>query len=265
MNIVVCVKQTPAATSVPIDPVSGKLKTDGLPYGLNPWDEYAIEEALRIKEKAPGSKVTILSVGPARAEEAIRSALALGCDEGVLLADSSFEGTDNLGTGYLLSLGVRKLNGANPVSLVLCGKQSSDNESGSVAPALGAWLEWPSVAYVRKFSSIDDKLAKVERAVEDGTDSLEVDLPAVVSVIKEINEPRLPSLKGKMASKKAVLTRWGAAELSAEAATVGSGGRLALLQSSAPPARGGGIVVQGETPQQKAAVVVQKLKELKFI
>ena len=265
MHIVVCVKQTPAATQVPVDAATGKLKTEGLPYGLNPWDEYAIEEALRIKEKLAGSTVTVLSLGPARAEEAVRSALALGCEEGVLLTDPAFEGTDNLGSSYLLSLGVRKLHATKPVGLVLCGKQSNDNESGSVAPALGAWLEWPSVAYVRKFASIDDKLAKVERASEDGTDTLELDLPAVVSVIKEINEPRLPSLKGKMNSKKAPVAKWGAADLGAEAAKVSSGGRLALVGSTPPPPRGGGIVVPGASAQEKAAFVAIKLKELKFI
>lgn len=265
MHIVVCLKQTPAATQVPIDASTGKLKTEGLPWGLNPWDEYAVEEAIRIKEKIAGSTVTVLSLGPARAEEAIRAALALGCNEGVLLSDPSFESTDNLGTSYLLSLGVRKLHGAAPVGLVLCGKQSNDNESGSVAPALGAWLEWPSVAFVRKFASIDGVIAKIERATEDGTDALEVDLPAVVSVIKEINEPRLPSLKGKMASKKAPVAKWGAADLGAEAAKVASGGRLAAVGSTPPPPRGGGILVPGGTAQEKAAFVVNKLKELKFI
>ncbi|MBI4348867.1 MAG: electron transfer flavoprotein subunit beta/FixA family protein [Elusimicrobia bacterium] len=265
MHIVVCVKQTPAATQVPIDAATGKLKTDGLPWGLNPWDEYAVEEALRTKEKIAGSTVTVLSLGPARAEESIRAALALGCEEGVLLSDPSFENTDNLGTSYVLSLGIRKLHASKPVGLVLCGKQSNDNESGSVAPALGAWLEWPSVAFVRKFASVDDKLAKIERATEDGTDSLEVDLPAVISVIKEINEPRLPSLKGKMASKKAPVAKWGAAELSAEAAKLNAGGRLEFVGSMPPPPRGGGILVPGGTAQEKAAFVVNKLKELKFI
>ncbi|MBI5201299.1 MAG: electron transfer flavoprotein subunit beta/FixA family protein [Elusimicrobia bacterium] len=265
MHIVVCVKQTPAATQVPVDAATGKLKTEGLPYGLNPWDEYAIEEAIRIKEKLAGSTVTVLSLGPARAEEAIRAAIALGCDEGAHLVDPSFDGTDNMGSSYLLSLGIRKLNAAKPVGLVLCGKQSNDNESGSVAPALGAWLDWPSVAYVRKFASIDEKLAKIERAAEDGTDSLEVDLPAVVSVIKEINEPRLPSLKGKMNSKKAPVAKWGAAELQAEAAKVSAGGRLEIVGQTPPPPRGGGIVVPGATAQEKAAFVANKLKELKFI
>lgn len=264
MHIVVCVKQTPTATTVPVDPATGKLKTEGLPFALNPWDEFAVEEAIRIKEKLAGSTVTVLSLGPARAEEAVRSALALGADAGVLLTDPSFE-TDNLGTSYLLSLGVRKLHGTKPVGVVLCGKQSNDNESGSVAPALAAWLEWPSVSYVRKLSSIDDKTAKVERAMEDGVDAVELDLPAVISVIKEINEPRLPSLKGKMASKKAPVAKWGAADLGAEAGKVASGGRLSQVGSSAPPPRGGGVLVPGGTAQEKAAFVVQKLKELKFI
>ena len=265
MNIVVCVKQTPSSTSVPVDAATGKLKLEGLPWGLNPWDEYAVEEALRIKEKLAGSTVTVVSVGPARAEESIRACLALGCDAGVLVSDPSFEGTDSFGTSYLLSLAVRKINGDKPVGLVLCGKQSNDYASGVIGQALAAWLEWPSAAFVRKFVSIDDKAAKVERAMEDGIDILELELPALVSVIKEINEPRLPSLRGKMASKKAAVAKWGAAELGAQAATVGAGGRLEQVGTSTPPARGGGVLVPGATAQEKAVFLVQKLKELKFL
>src|SRR5271154_7182736 len=145
MHIVVCVKQTPAATNIPIDLATGKLKTEGLIYAINPFDEYAVEEALRIKERVPGSVVSVLSMGPDRAEEAIRSALALGCDQGFLLADPKFENSDPSATAYILSLGVGKISQTEKgkVDLVLCGKQTNDGEAGQVAGALAAWLDWP--------------------------------------------------------------------------------------------------------------------------
>jgi len=266
MHIAVCVKQTPASTNIPFDLATGKLKTEGLQYGVNPFDEYAVEEALRLKERLPGSSVSVLTEGPARAEEALRSALALGCDEGFLLGDPSFEGSDPLATAYILSLGVRKLSQAKaPVGLVLCGKQTNDGESGVVGTALGAWLGWPTAAFVKKIAQIDEKKAVVERLMEDGTDLLEIELPAVLSVIKEINEPRLPSLKGKMAAKKAQIPRWGQADLSADAALVGSNSGTAVVKMSAPAPRGAGMIVPGSTSEEKAAFLVQKLKELKLI
>ncbi len=265
LHIVVCVKHTPSATGgISID-ASGKVKTDGLQYAINPFDEYAVEEALRIKERVAGSTVTALSVGPARAEEALRAALALGCDEGVLLSDPSFEGIDSYASAYLLSLAVKKLSASKPVGLALCGKQTNDNESGQVGQALAAWLEWPSAALIKKIPSIDAQKALVERSIEDGVETIELDLPAVLSVVKEINEPRLPSLKGKMASKKAVIPRWGAGDLQADAAVVGAAARVVPLASAPPPARGGGVLIQGASAQEKAAQLVEKLKELKFI
>jgi len=267
MHIVVCVKQTPAATNIPIDLATGQLKTDGLVYAINPFDEYAVEEALRIKDRVPGSTVSILSLGPERAEEAIRSALALGCDQGFLLADSKFEGSDPSATAYLLSLGIRKISetAQGSVQLVLCGKQTNDDESGQVGSALAAWLDWPGAAFVRKIPDIDAQKVKVDRLMEDGVDSLEIPLPAVLSVIKEINEPRLPSLKGKMSAKKAVITRWGPVDLGADLRLVGDASPSALVQTSPPPSRPGGVRIEGGSPEEKAAHLVQKLKELKLI
>jgi len=265
LNIVVCVKLTPAASNVSVG-ADGRVKTDGLAYGLNPFDEYAVEEALRIKDKNPGSTVTVLSVGPGKAEEAVRTALALGADEGALVADASFDGGDPGATAHLLSKAILKIAAAKgKVHLVLCGKQSSDSETGQVAPSLAAALDWPGVSSVKKIPAIDETKARVERAMEDGIDTLELDLPAVVSVIKEINEPRLPSLKGKMASKKAAVPKWGPAELQPEAAFVGAGAGTAFVKGSAPEPRSSGMRIEGKDAAEKAATLVKKLKELKFI
>lgn len=266
MRIVVCIKQTPASTNIPVDRATGGLRTEGLTYAVNPLDEYAVEEALRLKERLPGSSVFVLSAGPARAEEAVRSALAMGCDEGAVIGDPSFEGSDPTATAYLLSAGVREVaRRKGAVGLVLCGKQTSDRESGQVGPSLGAWLDWPGVVAVRKISEISEQRAVVERMLEDGSDTIELDLPAVLSVVKEINEPRLPSLKGKMAARRAAIGRWGAAELSVRADVVGAASWTAEVRTAAPPPRGAGAKISGATPEEKAADLVQRLKELKYL
>ncbi|MBI4386060.1 MAG: electron transfer flavoprotein subunit beta/FixA family protein [Elusimicrobia bacterium] len=266
MNIVVCVKQTPASANLPIDLATGRIKTEGLQLGVNPFDEYAIEEALRLKERLPGSSVSVLSFGAAAAEEALRSALALGCDEGILLYDPAFEQSDSLATAHLLCAAVRKLSKAKgAVALVLCGKQTNDGESGQVGAALGAWLDWPAASCVKKIPQADDSKIVVERLMEDGVDTVELPLPAVVSVIKGINEPRLPSLKGKMAAKKAVVARWGQAELAADVSQIGASSASVVVKTAPPETRSAGMTVPGGSPEEKAAFLVQKLKELKFI
>ena len=265
MNIVVCVKHTPTSASVGVDPATGMVKTEGLPFGMNPLDEYAVEEALRSKEKLAGSKVFVLSLGPAGAEETLRAALALGCDEGILLTDPSFAKGDSYGTAYLLSQGVRKLAAESPVGLIFCGKQTNDGETGSVGGQLAAWLQWPSAAFVKKVGELSETAICVERAMEDGTDTLKLNLPGVVSVTKEINEPRLPSLKGKMAAKKAAVRKWAASDISADAANYGANSPCRVLKTTGVPARASGSVIAGETPEDKAKNLLIKLKEAKFV
>lgn len=265
MNILVCVKHTPASSSVGVDAATGLVKTEGLPFGMNPLDEYAVEEAIRSREKLPGSKVFVMSLGPSGAEETLRAALALGCEEGILLTDPSFAKGDSYGTAYLLAQGLRKLCAEFPVGLVFCGKQTNDGETGSVGAQLAAWLQWPSVAFVRKISDLGDSGLTAERTMEDGIDVLKLSLPAVVSVTKEINEPRLPSLKGKMAAKKAPLRRWAAADIAADAANYGANSPCAVVKTSAVPPRASGSVIGGETPEEKAKNLLIKLKEAKFV
>ncbi|HVE12374.1 MAG TPA: electron transfer flavoprotein subunit beta/FixA family protein [Elusimicrobiota bacterium] len=262
LEIVVCVKHTPSSTSVPVDPATGQVKADSLPHELNPFDAYAVEEALRIKEKVAGSKVTALTFGKQTTEGALRDALALGCDEAVLVSDPSFEGSDHNAAAYLLAQAVKKLSGTK---LVMFGKQTNDGESGLMAGQVGAWLDWPSAAGVKKVAAVDDSAITVERLMEDGTDTVKLKLPAALAVTKEINEPRLPSLKGKMSAKKAVIPKWGPAELSADAAKVGANSPTATAKVAPVPSRPSGVVIAGGSPEEKAHNLVEKLKEAKLI
>jgi len=274
MHIVACIKQTPATANVQIDPKTGTLKREGMAAAINPFDEYAIEEAVRIKERVgAGSHVSVLTMGPPQAEDALRDAIARGCDDGFHVCDRAFAGADTYATSYTLAMGIRKIIEAKgAVDLVVCGKQTNDGDTGHVGPGIGAWLDWPNVAYVRKVEDVQSGsgekpgFIRVQRMMEDGTDVLEMDFPAVISVVKEINEPRLPSLKGKMAAKKVVISRWGPDDLHCDKTKIGLGGSPTIVAKSYnPPPRKGGERIEGTTPEEKAKKLVSKLREMKLI
>ena len=150
--------------------------------------------------------------------------------------------------------------------LVFCGKQTNDGDTGHVGPGIGAWFDWPNVAYVKKVEAVDEKKIVVQRMMEDGVDVLEMDLPAVIAVVKEINEPRVASLKGKMNAKKAVIPKWTEADIQADKSKIGLGGSPTIVAKSFnPPPRKGGVRVEGATAEEKAKKLVDKLQEMKLI
>ena len=265
LNIVVCVKNTPTTVNVPVDAAAGVIKTAGLVYGMNPFDEYAVEEAVKLKEKNAGSTVTALSVGPATSESVLREAIARGADAGVLVTGPEVEGAGSFAVSYALSLAIKKLHAEKPVNLVLFGKNTNDGGEGVVGGETAAWLDWPGVLSVKKIDALDEKSATLHRMMEDGTEVLKVTLPACVSTTKEINEPRLPSLKGKMASKKAVIPQWKASELGLTAEEAGKLATVVVSKVAPPPARPGGMKIEGATPQEKAKKLVDVLIERKLI
>lgn len=266
LHIVVCVKSTPSNVNVPVDPATGQPKTAGVPPTLNPYDEYAIEEAVRLKERVPGSFATALTVGPDAAAEVLREAVARGVDAGAHVGGPEFDGGDGYAVSLALSAAVKKLHAEKPVSLVLFGKNTTDGGSGMVGAETAAWLDWPSAVGVKKIDAVDDASVTVSRMMEDGVDSLKLALPAVVGTIKEINEPRLPSLKGKMAAKKAAFPKWGAAELGLQSAQVGAAGAASkVAKASTPPARPAGVKVDGASSAEKAKKLVDILIERKLI
>ncbi len=268
MHIVVCIKQTPATANVQIDPKTGTLKREGMAAEINPFDNYGIEEAVRIKERVPGTTVSVLTMGPPQAEDALREAISRGCDQAFHLCDRAFAGADTWATSYALQMGIRKISKdtGKPVTLVICGKQTNDGDTGHVGPGIAAWLEMPNVAYVKKVDQIDETKIVVWRMMEDGTDVIEMPLPAVIAVVKEINEPRVASLKGKMNAKKAEVKRWTAVDIEAEKSKIGlSGSPTIVAKSYNPPPRQGGIRIDGKTSEEKAVNLVAKLREMKVI
>jgi electron transfer flavoprotein beta subunit len=261
MNIAVCVKQVPDTSEVKIDPETGTMKREGVPSILNPFDSYAVEEAIRIKEKA-GGKVTAITMGPPQAVEALRHVVAMGVDEVMLLSDRAFAGADTWATSYTLGLGLKKLDG---LDLVICGKQAIDGDTAQVGPGVAENLGIPFVAYVRKVLEVGDGKMRVERLIEDGYEVVEVSLPAVMTVLKEINTPRMPSLKGKMKAKGIEVKSLDAAALGAVPENIGlAGSPTKVVKVFTPPPKGKREIIEG-TPEEQAAKVVERLRELKAI
>lgn len=252
MNIVVCIKQVPGTTKVKINPETGTLIRDGVEAVVNPFDEYAIEEAIRIKERVGGT-VKVITMGPPQADEALRSAIALGADEAYLISDRAFAGSDTWATSYTVSLGIKSLG---PVDLIICGKQAIDGDTAQVGPGVAEMLDIPFVAWVRKIEEITADKIRVERMMEEGYEVVDMPLPGLITVVKEINVPRMASLKGKMRAKKATIVNLTAAMLNAETEKIGhKGSPTQVLRSFVPERKGGGEKFSGELPE-----LVNKIK-----
>ncbi len=264
IHIVVCVKSTPSTVNIGVD--AGHPKIAGVPMSLNPFDEFAIEESVRLKERIPGSTTTALTVGPDAAAEVLREAIARGMDSGVLVSGAEFEGGDSFATSLALSSAIKKLHAQKPVHLVIFGKNTSDIGAGVVGTQTAAWLDWASASAIKKIDEINEQSAVVTRMMEDGIDTLKLTLPACISTIKEINEPRLPSLKGKMASKKTVFLKWTAGDLGLNVSQVGTAGAgTTVIKTYLPPVRSAGLKIEGASAAEKAAKLVDILVERKLI
>ncbi len=261
MNIVVCIKQVPDVTDVRIDPETNTLIREGVPSIINPFDMYAIEEAIRLKERM-GGEVTVLTMGPPQAESALREAVSMGVDRAVLVSDRAFAGSDTLATSYALSMAIRKVES---VDLVICGKQAIDGDTAQVGPGIAETLQWGFSAYVRKIEENRGGLLRLERLMDDGYDVLDVNLPAVITVVKEINQPRLPSLKGKMRAKKLEIPVWSAEDIGADPGRIGlKGSPTQVWKIFTPEFRKKGEIVEGE-PREQANRLVAEIRKLKIV
>ena len=259
MKIIVCIKQVPDTVHVRIDEKTGAMVREGVPAVVNPYDFYALEEALRLRE-AHGGSVAALTMGPPQAEAVLRDAIALGVDEGYHLSGREFAGGDTLATSYALAKGVEKIG---EYHLVLCGKQAIDGDTAQVGPELAEHLGLPFLGFVRRVREAHPGRIIVERMTEEGADVVEAPLPAVISVVKEINEPRLPSLKGKMRAKQFKATAWSAADVGADPARIGfAGSPTKVAKVFHPEQRRHGEMLQGE-PAAVAAQLAERIRSLR--
>jgi electron transfer flavoprotein beta subunit len=261
MNIVVCIKQVPDSDKVTIDRETNRLNRAGVPSVINPFDENAIEMALQLKEKN-GGKVTVVSMGPPQAEEALRTALSVGADEAVLVSDRAFGGADTWATSYTISLAIKKLGA---VDIVLFGKQAIDGDTAQVGPGVAHFLGLPVIPFVKAIEKTATGF-KVKRVTEDGYETWEVDGAAAFTVLKEANSLRMPSLKGKVNAKKAVIPTWGVADLGAEAEKIGlKGSPTKVNKVFAPPVKMNREMITGATVDETVRVLIHKLKERKVL
>jgi len=250
MNIIICIKQVPETTEVRINPETNTLIRDGVKSIINPFDMYAIEEGVRLKEKF-GGKVIVITMGPPQAEAALREAISMGCDEGILVSDRAFAGSDTWATSYTLSSAIKKAaKEFGGFDIIVCGKQASDGDTAQVGPGISTFLDIPQVTYVKKIEEIKDKVAKVERMTEEGYDIIQSPMPVLFTVVKEINEPRIPSLKGMIRSKSAKIIHWTAKDIEAEPQNIGlNGSPTNVVKIFTPPQRKGGEMLTGEVPE----------------
>ncbi len=254
MKIIVCVKQVPDAKDVKLDPKTNTLSREGVESIMNPFDQHALEEAVRIKE-AQGGEVTVITMGPPQAEAVLRDAVACGADNAVLISDRAFAGSDTWATSYTLGRAVKKLG---EFDLVLCGKQAIDGDTAQVGPGLATRLGIPFVTCVQKIRETDGNTVIVERMMDDGYDVVKASLPLLLTVVKDINEPRVPSLKGKMKAKKANITMLSAADLEAEATCIGLPGSPTQVVNVFPPEpRGNKEIFTGSVDEQVDKLVAK--------
>lgn len=259
MKIVVCVKQVPDAKDVRLDPVTNTLARDGVQSIMNPYDRHALEAGVKLAE-SNGGTVTVLSMGPPQAAETLREAVACGAHEAVLVSDRAFAGADTWATTHTLAQAIAKIGGAD---LVLCGKQAIDGDTAQVGPGLAERLAIPYVTCVRKVVEAADGALRVERLMDDGYDLVELKLPALLTVVKEINEPRLPSLKGKMKAKKLEVQMLSAGDIAADPEQIGlKGSPTQVVRVFPPEMRGERTIFSGTADEQVAQLAAALEKVL---
>ncbi|HHW00066.1 MAG TPA: electron transfer flavoprotein subunit beta/FixA family protein [Clostridiaceae bacterium] len=261
MNVIVCVKQVPGTNEVKINKETNTIIREGVESILNPFDTYAVEEGLRIKDKT-GGKVTVISMGIPSVADMLKETIALGADEAVLLSDRAFAGADTLATSYALSMGIRKIGNYD---LIICGKQASDGDTAQVGPSLAEKLDIPHATNIRKIEEIKEGYIRCQRLTDDGYEVIEMSLPAVITVVKEINEPRLPSLKGMMRAKKATIPVWTAADINADINRCGlKGSPTQVIKTFVPVHEIKSELIEG-APAEQASKLAEKLLSMRFM
>lgn len=260
--MLVCVKQVPDTTAIKIDPVKHTLIREGVPSIINTFDTYALETALRLREAGEG-KVTVLSMGPAQAQDALKECIAVGADEAYLLSDRAFGGSDSLATSCILAAAIRSLEekqGA-PYDLILCGKQAIDGDTGQVGPELAQHLDRPLITYATEVT-VEDGAVKARRESDEGYDYFTAPLPAVLTINKTEYDMRYPSLKGKMASRKAVIPVLTAEDVAVPEDRRGlKGSPTKVVKTYTPTHEKNGMRIEGVGPEEAAQRLAQLLDE----
>lgn len=261
MKIIVCLKQVPDAEEVKTDSETGRIIREGIAGTINPFDMFVLEEALRLKERY-GGKITLLSMGPQDAIHTLQYGLAVGADEAYLLSDIKFAGSDTLATAYALSCSIKQLD---YYDLIICGSKTTDGDTGQVGANLAEILDIPNVYYVNKIIKYQNKKIEVERLLEDRYQILQVTLPCLISIVKGVNIPRMPTLSGKIEAENKLLKILNASEVKAEEDHCGlEGSPTRVVKVFLPDKRKRGVILKG-CLDQNIIKLVQFLKNKKVV
>ena len=264
IKIVVCIKQVPGTTEIKIDPETNTLIREGIENIINPFDAYAIEEGVRIRERFNDGEVEViaLTMGPPQSREILKEAISVGVDSAILLSDRAFAGADTWATSTTLAKAINKIEDCR---LVILGKQTLDGDTGQVGPELAQRLNIPFIGYASSILEINRNKMKVKRLMEDRYETFEINLPAAISVVKDINTPRVPSLRGKMKAKSAEIPVWDAKQLEADEDEVGlSGSYTQVVKIFTPKIKHEIKMIEGSTGEQ-VEQLYKELKELNII
>lgn len=271
MEILVCVKQVPDTAEVKIDPVKHTVIRAGVPNIFNPFDQNALEAALQIKDADKDNvKVTLLSMGPDQAKDVLREGLAMGADDAYLLSDRKLGGSDTLATGYALAQAIKKVaadKGIEQFDIILCGKQAIDGDTAQVGPQIACELGIPQITYARDIKVEGNKVT-VQQENEEGYIVTEAQFPVLLTAVKDLNEPRFPTIRGTMKAKRREIPAIDAAAIQAEDARIGlAGSPTKVRKIFTPPQREGGLVLKVEDDNEQAIVdqVMEQLVDKKIL
>jgi electron transfer flavoprotein beta subunit len=240
MKIIVPIKQVPETGNVKMDEKTGTMIREGVESIVNPLDLYSIECALQIRE-LHGGTVTVISMGPPKAEKAIREALSMGCDEGILLTDKAFAGSDTWATSYVLSRAVRDIGGFD---IIVAGVRATDGDTGQVGPETASMLDLPVATFVSRIVSIENGSITVERLIEGGYETVRLPLPCLITVVNEISSPRLPTLRGKQAARSKVIPVRGKDDMDMREDDIGlKGSPTRVVKIATPKVTRNGVIV----------------------
>ncbi|MCE8422680.1 MAG: electron transfer flavoprotein subunit beta/FixA family protein [Candidatus Methanoperedens sp.] len=264
MLVVTCIKQVPDTTQVKVDPITGTLIREGVPFIINPFDTYALEESLRLKEKY-GFHVAVISMGPPNTEVTLRKALSLGADEVILLSDRAFGGADTLATSMVLAEAIKKLGQKEEVAIVICGRQTIDGDTAQVGPGIATRLGYSQLTLVDRIENVDLKAKKirVRRRLEGRHEIVETTLPAMIAVLREINRPRYPKVPMRLFAQDAPVTLWNNKVMGLREDTIGLKGSATQVRKIFSPQRERGEIIGdgSKNPQVAARLLIDRLKE----
>jgi electron transfer flavoprotein beta subunit len=261
MKIIVCVKQVPDTTEVKIDPETNTLIRKGVPSIVNPFDRNALEAAVQLKEEHGGT-VIALSMGPPQAKDALKECLSVGADEVYLVSDKAFSGADTLATSYTLAAAIKKIGNYD---LIICGKQAIDGDTAQVGPEIAEHLDIAQVTYVTKLNVEDNKII-TRREHDEGYEVIESKMPALITVVKAINEPRYATITSKIASNRAEIPTITLTELDIDETMIGLDGSPTKVDKIfSPPKRTSGLLIENDDGKDSAKELVEELKKIKVI